>query len=70
MYRTTGGRDIIEYRQAQQGFDIRIVRLWFEWVPKEDQHIDLPLGDFGSNLLVAADWTTQQFLDRQIQFSF
>ena len=55
-----GNRDVPDHRHAQQRLHIRIVRLRFQWIPEEDQKINLVGDDLGSDLLIAAQGTALQ----------
>ena len=48
-----GDWNIVHHRDSQQRFDVGVVRLAFERVPKENDDIYLPLRDFCADLLVA-----------------
>jgi hypothetical protein len=45
-----GNRNVPNNRQAQQRFDIRVVRLGFERIPEKDKKIDLTVGYPGADL--------------------
>ena len=40
-----------------------IVRLGFEWIPEEHEHIDEPVGDATTQLLIPAERTAPKSLD-------
>lgn len=48
-------RDVVDVAEAQEGIDVRLVRLAREWVTQEDDALDLLRRDEGTNLLVAAE---------------
>ena len=51
--------------KANQGFDVRVVRLRLERVPEEEQAVEVAFGDFRADLLVAAEWSAFELQDRQ-----
>lgn len=57
----TGTRNIVEDSNAQQGFDVYIVRLRLHRVPEENQNVNLALDNHCPELLVAAERTRLQF---------
>ncbi len=46
------------------------MRLRFQRIPEEDDKVDRAFGDFGANLLVAAQRTAFETRDREIKFRF
>src|SRR6478735_12837363 len=65
-----GHRNVPQRGQPQQRLDVRIVRLGLQRIPEEDQHVDLPLGDFGADLLVAAERAGQEPVHLEAKFVF
>ena len=39
--------------------------MWFQWVPKEHQDVDKPLGNSCTKLLIAAKWARSKSFYRQ-----
>src|SRR5580658_5249349 len=58
-------RDVVEHGQAQQCFDIDIVRLRGQRVPKEDDQIELMLDQHRADLSVSAERSREEQLDRE-----
>ena len=50
--------DVPDHGYSQERLDVRVMGLWLEWVPEEQQHIDVTFRDSGANLLVATKWST------------
>src|SRR5262249_52532289 len=60
-----GNRDIADNGDAEQGLDVRVVRMRLQRIPQEHQQVDLALGDAGADLLVAAVRAAAEAGDRQ-----
>src|SRR5207253_7915253 len=60
-----GHRYVPHHGDAQQGLDVRIVRLRLQRVPEEDQTVDVALGDSGANLLIATQRSALELVDSQ-----
>jgi len=58
-YEKIGGRpiagngNVVDNCDSKQGFDIYIMRMGFEGIPKEDHKVYLPFRDMRADLLVA-----------------
>ena len=68
-----GDGDVVESGYAQQRFDVGIVRLHLQRIPKEDHHVYLAFGDFRADLLVAAQRSREIALDfefRRVRHEF
>lgn len=63
-----GKGNVPQHGDAQERFDIGIVRLSSERVPEEDQHVEIAFGDLHADLKVATQRTTEEFGDRMTQF--
>lgn len=50
-----GDGDVVDHRNAQQRFDVGVVRLGLERVPEENHEVNLSFRDFRAYLLVAAE---------------
>ena len=37
-------RNAADRRDAQQRLDVRVMRMRLQWIPREDQQVDLPVG--------------------------
>ena len=61
-------RDIVQYRQPEQGFDVGVVGLGLKRIPKEDEQVNSILGNRGADLLVASQRTGGEAGDGQSQF--
>jgi hypothetical protein len=59
-----GDGRVVYDRNPEQGFDIDVMRVRFERVPKEDHEIEPPLNDRRAHLLIATEWATQKPHDR------
>src|SRR5260221_3031854 len=66
----TGHRDIPDHGDAQERSHIGIVRVRLQWVPEENEEIDLTLGDLRPDLLIAAQWSALQLVDVDSQLMF
>ena len=57
-------RNVPQGCKANQGFDVRVVRLRLERVPEKEQAVEVAFGDFRTDLLVAAKWSAYELHHR------
>ncbi len=65
-----GDGNVPHLGHAQQRLDVRVVRLRFQRIPEEDQEVDFSARDPGADLLVTAEWSALQLVDRETEVSF
>src|SRR5450631_908864 len=62
-----GHPDVPHGSDTQQRFNVWVVRLRLQRVPKEDEQIDLTFGDLGADLLVAAHRAREKAVHMQTE---
>jgi hypothetical protein len=55
---------------AQEGLHVVVVRVRLEWIPEEDQQVDLALRDLRADLLVASQRPALQLVDGKSDLFF
>jgi hypothetical protein len=58
----------VHHRDTEQGLDVDVVRMRFERIPEEDDHVDPALGDRRPDLLIPTQRSGEETVDRQSQF--
>src|SRR5262249_36858500 len=62
-------RNVPDHGDAQQRFDVRIMRMWLERIPEKDQNVDFALADLRSDLLIATQRPALHTYHGKIKFS-